>query len=455
MPEGPETGLTLVCGADRAAAAAVAAALRGRRGVLVAHDLRGLGEGVVHRRVVDDDGAADTVLELAHGCVACTLREDLLPLLLRLARDEAVREVVLLLDPGMEPEAAAEALHALVPEGADGPVTEALTLRGVVAVIDAETWLDDAGGDDALVERGLGLTADDERTVAQMVVAQAEFADVLVVAGRCPTPWDRVRLDAVLDRLAPRAERLTVADPPGSAPEVAVELGAEIVTRLADPRPGARRGVPEDAHAPLLRGQPPLARDAGVSLLHVGHRRPFHPERLHAAIDVLLHGTIRVRGRVWVASQPEHVLWLESAGGALQIGFAGRWLAAGGDSGDSGDSGGSGGSGDTGGSGDSWDEVDDERRAAAALRWDDRFGDREQQLVVLVHDADPAGIVEALDAALLTDAELARGEAAWRRLPDPFEHRHVDPCDDLPGVVDLNLDEAGTWGPGTWREGEP
>ncbi|MFC5141477.1 ribosome hibernation factor-recruiting GTPase MRF [Actinomycetospora rhizophila] len=413
MPEGPETGLTLVCGADRATAAATAASLRGRHGVLVAHDLRGLGEGVVHRRVVDDDGAADTVLELAHGCVACTLREDLLPLLLRLARDPAVRHVVLLLDPGMEPEAAAEALHTLVPEGADGPVTGVLALRGVVGVIDAETWLDDAGSDDALVERGLGLTADDERTVAQMVVAQAEFADVLVVAGRCATPWDRVRLEAVLDRLAPRAERLTVADPPGGAPEIAVELGADVVTRLAGLGPDARRGVPEDAHAPLLRGQPPLSRDAGVSLLHVGHRRPFHPERLHAAVDVLLHGTIRARGRVWVASQPEHVLWLESAGGALQVGFAGTWLAAGADE---------------------WDEVGDERRAAAALRWDDRFGDREQQLVVLVHDADPAGIVEALDAALLTDAELARGEAAWRRFPDPFEQRHVDPCDDLPGT---------------------
>ncbi|MEJ2860779.1 ribosome hibernation factor-recruiting GTPase MRF [Actinomycetospora flava] len=420
MPEGPETGLTLVCGADRAATAAVAGSLRAAHGVLVAHDLRGRGEGVVHRRVVDDDGGCDSVLELAHGCVACTLREDLLPLLLRLARDPAVRDVVLLLDPGMEPEATAGALHALVPEGADGPVTDVLALRGVVGVIDAGTWLDDAGGDDSLRERGLGLTEDDERTVAQMAVAQAEFADVLVVAGRCPTPWDRVRLDAVLDRLAPRAQRLTVADPPGSAPEVVAELGAEIVTRLAALGPDARRGVVEDAHAPLLRGQPPLARDAGMSLLHVGHRRPFHPERLHAAIDVLLHGTIRARGRVWVASQPEHVLWLEPAGGALQVGSAGTWLAAGG----------------------TWDDVDDERRAAAALGWHERFGDREQQLVVLVHDADPAAIVTALDAALLTDDELALGEAAWRRFPDPFEHRHVDPCAELPGVVDEAFTEG-------------
>ncbi|MHC1560074.1 ribosome hibernation factor-recruiting GTPase MRF [Actinomycetospora sp. C-140] len=409
MPEGPETGLTLVSGADRVATAALAAGMRRHGAVLVAHDLRELGEGVVHRRVVEDDGEHDAVLELAHGCVSCTLREDLLPLLVWLARDPEVGEVVLLLDPGMEPEAVCEALHALVPEGAAGPVTDLLALRGVVTVLEAARWLDDAGGDDALAERGLGLTADDERTVAQMVVGSAELADVLVVAGRCPTPWDRVRLEAVLDRLAPRAVRLSAED--ALAPELAADLGVEIVERLATLPRGARRGVPEDAHTPLLRGQPPLTRDAGVSLLHVGHRRPFHPERLHAAIDVLLHGTVRARGRVWVASQPEHVLWLESAGGALQIGLAGTWLAA---------------------DPQAWDDAEDERRAAASLSWDERFGDREQQVVVLVHDADPTGIVEALDAALLTDAELALGEDAWRRFPDPFEHRHVDPCEDVP-----------------------
>ena len=414
MPEGADTAatvLTLVSGADRTATAAVAAAMRTGAGVLVAHDLRGLAEGVVHRRVLDDDGEHHAVLELAHGCVSCTLRGDLLPLLVRLARDPDVGAVVLLLDPGMEPEAVCGALHALVPDGAEGPVTDLLTLRGVVTVLDAATWLDDATGDDALGERGLGLTADDERTVAQMVVGPAELADVLVVAGRCPTPWDRVRLEAVLDRLAPRAVRLTAADALAGAPELAADLGAEIVERLGALPRDARRGAPEDAHAPLLRGQPPLARDAGVSLLHVGHRRPFHPERLHAAIDVLLRGTVRARGRVWVASQPEHVLWLESAGGALQIGLADTWLAA---------------------DPSAWDDAGDERRAAAALSWDERFGDREQQLVVLVHDADPAGIVEALDAALLTDDELALGEDAWRRFPDPFEYPHADPCEDVP-----------------------
>lgn len=404
-PDGePTTGLTVVCGAAREAVATVGEALRVPAGaVLVAHDLRGLGEGVVHRRVVDGAGARTTVLELAHGCVSCTLREDLLPLLRRLARDPLVGEVVLLLDPGLEPEAVCEALHTVLPEGEDTPVVAELALRGVVGVIDVATWLDDAGSDEALAERGGALTADDERTVAQVVVGHAEFVDLLVLAGRADDAWERTRLDAVLDRLAPRTRRVGAPDPAVRLPDLAAMLAA----LPAD----ARRGEPDDPHGPLLRGEPPLSRDAGVALVHIGHRRPFHPQRLHDAIEVLLTGTVRVRGRVWVASQPEHVLWLESAGGGLQIGLAGRWLAAGGEA--------------------AWDDVDPERRAAAALRWDERFGDREQQLVALVHDADPERVIAALDEALVTDAELAAGEAVWRTWADPFEHRHVDPCDDL------------------------
>jgi G3E family GTPase len=398
--------LVLVCGADRDAVLATGEAMAaGDPGTaLVVHDLRRLGEGVLTRAVRrPGDRWRTEALELAHGCVSCTLREDLLPLLLRLAADDTVGRVVLLLDPGMEPEPVCEALAHLVPEGADGPVTDVLDLGGVVAVLEGGAWLDDAGSDEALGDRGLALTEDDDRTVAQIVVGHAEFADVLVVVG-APAPWERVRRDAVLARLAPQARRLDVL----SAPEI-----PDVTPLLRELHPDARRGVPDDPHGPLLRGQPPLARDVGVSLLHVALRRPFHPQRLHEAFDVLLTGTIRVRGRAWVASRPEHALWIESAGGGLQVGMAGRWLVSAGD--------------------EAWEAVDAERRAAASLRWDERWGDREQQLVVLVHDAEPAEIVAALDLALLTDDELARGEDAWRGFDDPFGTAHTDPCDELDG----------------------
>jgi G3E family GTPase len=406
MPD-PRPRLVVVAGTDRDAVLAVgeATAAADRATALVVHDLRRLGEGVVTRAVrLAGDVWRTTALELAHGCVACTLRQDLVPLLLALAADETVERVVLLLDPGMEPGAVCDALAHVVPEGAPGPVIDALAVDGVVGVLDGATWLDDAGSDDSLADRGRALTADDERTVAQLAVGHAELADVLVVVGG-PEPWERVRRDAVLARLAPVARRLDVPD----ATRV-----PDVGPVLAELPPEARRGVPDDPHGPLLRGQPPLGRDVGVSLLHVGLRTPFHPQRLHEAFEVLLTGTIRVRGRVWVANRPDHALWLESAGGALSIWTAGRWLAPDDDA--------------------AWEAVGAERRAAAALRWDERWGDREQQLVVLVHDAEPADVIAALDLALLTGEELALGQDAWRGFDDPFGTAHTDPCEELDGA---------------------
>jgi G3E family GTPase len=314
--------------------------------VLVRHDLSGLADGVVRRWI---DGRL-TVLELAHGCVSCTLRLDLVPLLERLDG-----RVIVHLDPVLEPEAVCFALTETEVE-----------IEAVVTVIDSATWLSDATGGDSLADRGMRAAEGDERTVAQVVVGQAEFADALVLTGDDPV------VDAVLDRLVPLAPRH--------------RLGELDVTALLAEIPGnARRGAFDDGFGSLLYGQPPLEPAHGVSVVHFTERRPFHPMRLHNALDVLLDGVVRTRGRAWLASQPDLALWLESAGGGLRVGNLGPWLAA----------------------TDDWSEADAERRAAAALRWDPRYGDRAQELVVITGSADPGEITATLRSALLTDEELA------------------------------------------------
>lgn len=392
--------LVLAGGSTPAAAAGVEQVIgylrRERAGTAVVHhDLREVVQGVVHRRMrfgrTDDHEA----LELAHGCVSCTLREDVLPMLVGLARKPGVTQIVLHLDPVLEPEQVCWALlHVLV----DGlVVTDLVDLNGVVTVLDADTWFDDATCDDDVAERGLALLPDDERTLAQLVVGQAEFADVIVYAGAAE-PWQAVRTDAVLARLAPRAARVPLN-----------RLDRTLL--LDDPSTGARRGRPDHPHAPLLYGEPSLAAASGVRLTVFTARRPFHPERLHRCIDTLLTGVVRARGRIWLATRPESVLWLESAGGGLRIGHVGDWLAAGGD--------------------DDWDQAHPERRAAAALRWHPRWGDRLQEITVLAHDAHPADLEHALHSALLDDGEVAAGEAVWNSYPDPFGWWHTDPCDDV------------------------
>ena len=392
------TELVVLTGTHTAGVERVIARLRAHRpgAAVLHHDLRDVAAGVVRRRL--RHGATDerTVVELAHGCVSCTLREDVLPQLRMLGRRSDVDLVVLHLDAALAPEQTCWAILHVVTAGA--LVTDVVDLRGVVAVIDAATWLGDATGSDDVADRpALPCLPGDERTMAQLAVEQAEFADLLVVDPGGAQEWELLRTDAVLARLAPSPVRLSPA-----------ELDGQVL--LGELPYGARRGRPDRVHAPLLRGEPPLHTEADVTLTLFTARRPFHPDRLHTAMDTLLDGVVRARGRIWLATRPDAVIWLESAGGGLQIGHSGEWLAA-----------------DPA----AWDHADPERRAAAALRWHPRFGDRVQELTILSHDADPADIRAALRAALLDDTELAAGEAAWARYPDPFGWWHTDPCGEL------------------------
>ncbi|MFC4000222.1 ribosome hibernation factor-recruiting GTPase MRF [Prauserella oleivorans] len=362
---------------------------------VVHHDLRQVTSGVVLRTVRLGAGESLTTLEPAHGCVSCTLREDLLPLLRRLAERPDVERIVLRLDAAMEPEQVSVALQSVLV--GDRPVIEDVEIEAVATVFDAGRWLDDAIGEETLAERGLHASADDERTVAQVALAQVEFADVLVRAGRPPDAWTAAKTSAVLQRVAPTTPIL--------------ELPATRRDTLLDAVPrDARRGTVEDPHGSLLRGQPPLRTDCGVTVLPFSARRPFHPQRLHEAINALLDGVVRTRGRVWIASRPDVALWIESAGGGLGVGHLGPWLDA--------------------PDAPAWEDVSSERRTLASLRWDPRYGDRHQEIVVITHDADPHHIEAALRAALLTDDELTDGRAAWARYPDPFGEWHEQPCGD-------------------------
>lgn len=348
--------------------------------VLVRHTFDGQ---VVLRTVGTAAPSSDWALELAHGCVSCTVRDDLLVLLRHLHRRSDVQRIVVQLMAWMEPEPVCWAINNISvhvgPGYLDGPAARDVEIQAVISCVDTTHWLQQAIGEDEL---------DDGRTTAQVVVGQAECADVLVLTE------PEITTLTVLRRLAPRA-RIT------AGPD-RVELA------LAHLEPDSRRGGGASPHDPLLAGEPPLEADGDVGIVEFTARRPFHPLRLHTALDLLLDGVVRTRGRVWLAGRNDAVMWIESAGGGLRFSYAGKWLAA----------------------MDSSERAytDPQRRALAAIGWDDRFGDRHVSLTVLVCGARPSEIVEGLRGALLTDAELGRPDD-WADYPDPFGDWHEEPCD--------------------------
>jgi G3E family GTPase len=324
-------------------------------------------------------------IELAHGCVSCTIRNDLLVLLRRLHRRDDVDRIVVHLAPWLEPEPICLAINhvriRVAPGYVDGPAAVDVSIAAVVTCVDSSVWLGQALGDAEL---------DDGRTQAQVVVGQAEFADVVVL--NRPDPY----VAGALRRLAPRA---------------CIRVGAgEVEHTLANLYRDARRGRSDDPHGRLLAGQPPLDSRGPINLIEFNARRPFHPHRLHACLDLLLDGVIRTRGRLWLASRPEQAMWLESAGGGLRVSSAGKWLAA--------------------LTGLELAGVDAERRAFAELGWDERHGDRHTAMTVLVCGAHATEILDGLHGALLTDEEFGSPQD-WLHYDDPFGDWHEEPCADL------------------------
>lgn len=374
--------------------------------LVVAHDLTGLlADGTVRRTVHDGRGLIeDASLTLEHGCIACTVREDLLPALVRLARARPESDIALVLPPSMEPETVASACSWHHVDGA--PVTDAIRIDSVVAVCDPATLLATLDSDQDLADRRLQAADDDTRSVADVAARQIEYADTVLLWTPSTGPdgavdrYEHARLAVLLQRLNPWARHLAV-DP--EAPAEPADRARWLASRLR--RSG---GFDPDGPEPYGRGLEGYAvgchepePDCGVVAALYRARRPFHPERFHRALPEIAGRTLRGRGHLWLASQPDHVVAWESSGGGVSMGDMGRWLAATPD--------------------EEWEEASPERRVNADLHWDAEFGDRENQLAFVGLHFAADELAAVLDACLLTDAELAEGRDAWREYRDPFE----------------------------------
>ncbi|GAB2576196.1 GTP-binding protein [Streptomyces capparidis] len=341
--------------------------------VVLHHDLSAAPDGTVRRVVRDASRVLDTGdAPLVNDCACCALREDLVPELLRLAELGTCRLAVVELWDSVEPRAMAEIVAA----------RDGLRLTGVVTALDPSLLLPYLSCGDDLSEVGLAAAPTDERTVADTLVRQLEYAPVLALAADAsPDPGDL----ALLRQLHPTAHR--------------VPLGRGLLA------PAALAGFDTEAAAdrqhPACALLPQEADEHGVSTL-VWHRvRPFHPGRLHDALEDITCAAARSRGRLWLADRPDTLLSWDAAGGALCVEEAGPWLAALPDA--------------------AWELVPPVRRAAAAVDWHPEHGDRAQHLAFTSPDLDRDNLTALLDSCLLTDEEYAAGPAAWRTLSRAFD----------------------------------
>ncbi|WP_369198433.1 CobW family GTP-binding protein [Streptomyces djakartensis] len=361
--------------------------------VVLHHDLSTAAAGTVVRTIRDASGVLDAGrAPLVDDCACCALREDLVPELERLRDAGGTRLAVVELWDSVEPKAMAEVVAA-----------GGLTVTGVITAVDPALVLPYLGNGDDLADGGLAAAASDQRTVADTFARQLEYAPVLAVTDS-PEADDEDR--ELLAQLHPTARQVLLApeEPAGPA-------GDDLTVpppRLRPLSPLARAALAGfDIEAAAAAQHPACARlpaeaDAhGVSTLVWSSRRPFHPERLYAALEDLTCAAARSRGRFWLADKPDTLFHWDAAGGALCVESAGPWLASLPDA--------------------AWEMVPPVRRAAAALDWHPEHGDRRQHLVFTSPGLDRDGLTRLLESCLLTDAEYAAGREAWQRLPHAFD----------------------------------
>ncbi|MEU6098772.1 GTP-binding protein [Streptomyces sp. NPDC047079] len=343
--------------------------------VALHHDLATASRGTVRRHVRDTSGTlASGEAPLVNDCACCALREDLVPELQRLAGHGLTRLAVVELWDSVEPQAMAEVIAT---HGGDD-----LTLTNVITAVDPALVLPYLCNGDDLAEAGLAAAATDQRTVADTWARQLEYAPVLALVDS----EDADEQDhALLTQLHPTARHVDAA-----SGELAQLAFAGFDTEAA-----------ATAQHPACALLPQEADHAGVTTL-VWHRtRPFHPERLHQALEDLCCAAARSRGRFWLADRPDTLLSWDAAGGALCVESTGPWLASLPDA--------------------AWELIPPMRRAAAALDWHPQHGDRCQHLVFTSPGLDRSGIEQLLDSCLLTDTEYAAGPEAWQHLPAAFD----------------------------------
>ncbi len=332
----------------------------------------------------------EKLVEMSNGCICCTLREDLLVEVRRLA-DAGRFDYLVIESTGIsEPLPVAETFTFADEDGVS--LGDIACLDTMVTVVDAMNFLPEYYDARYLQETGEHLGEEDGRSVADLLVEQVEFADVILISKTDLASEAQVRdLIGILRGLNTEADIIPIVN--GEVPLNKILATEKFSFDRARQAPGWLKE---------MRGEHiPETDEYGISSFVYQARKPFHPQKfydfLHSALPK--GKLIRSKGYFWLASRPDFAGQWSQAGGIARYGYAGMF----------------------------WHSVPEERwpedadyLASIEKSWAAPFGDKRQELVFIGQGLDKDAFFAALNDCLLTDAEMHAGENVWAQLPDPF-----------------------------------
>lgn len=364
---------------------------QGKRVAVIVNDMSDINiDAAMVKNEVSLSHSEEKLVEMSNGCICCTLREDLLLEVNKLAKDNKFDYLVIESTGISEPLPVAETFTFADEDGVS--LSDVAKLDTMVTVVDAVNFLKDYEEAKYLKESGESLGEDDERSVADLLVDQIEFADVLLVSKTdLVETKDTKKLNAILRSLNTDAEIIPIS-------QGQVDIENVLNTGLFD----FEKAQQAPGWLKEMRGEHiPETEEYGISSFSYVARRPFYPEKFYK----FLHNTkqfgklIRSKGYFWLGSRLEYAGQWSQAGGIARYGFAGLF----------------------------WRSVpkkdwpkDEESLATIKENWVEPFGDMRQELVFIGQGLDKTAMIDALDDCLVSEDDLLKGEEFWTTMDDPF-----------------------------------
>ncbi|MEB8101086.1 GTP-binding protein [Staphylococcus xylosus] len=368
--------------------------LKNRDGKRIAVIVNDMSEVNIDKDLVADGGGIsrtdEKLVELSNGCICCTLRDDLLKEVERLVQKGNIDNIVIESTGISEPVPVAQTF-SYIDEDMGIDLTSICQLDTMVTVVDANRFINDINSEDLLVDRNQGADNTDERSIADLLIDQVEFCDVLILNKiDLVSKEDLDKLENILRKLQSKANIIKTIDAKVNIEDI-IDTGL-FNFEEASSSAGWIKELTEGGHAEHT----PETEEYGINSFVYSRRLPFHAERFNTWLENMSDNIVRSKGIVWLAQYNDVACLLSQAGSSCNISPVTYWVAS-----------------------MSPKEREDilKEREDIAKNWDIEYGDRNTQFVIIGTNLQKEELEKELDDCLINTNEL---EQEWNQLYDPY-----------------------------------
>ncbi|RIP34887.1 GTP-binding protein [Staphylococcus gallinarum] len=368
--------------------------LNNRQGLKIAVIVNDMSEVNIDKDLIADGGGIsrtdEKLVELSNGCICCTLREDLLQEVEQLCNKGDIEQIIIESTGISEPVPVAQTFSYMDEEmGID--LSKLCRLDTMVTVVDANRFINDIQSQDLLNDRGQGVSDEDARTIADLLIDQIEFCNVLILNKTDLVSLEKLdELEQILRKLQPEAKFIRTTHGAVNLADVLNTQRFDFET--ASSSAGWIRELTHGGH----ETHTPETEEYGISSFVYRRRLPFHAARFNHWLETMGNNIVRAKGIVWLAQYNNVACLFSQAGSAVEINPVTYWVAS--------------------MEAAAQRSILNERQDVREM-WDPEFGDRNTQFVVIGTDLERRQIEQELDHCLLKYDEM---DLDWNTLEDPF-----------------------------------